>query len=162
VVFGLQEPSQIGRFQSLLILSDQQQKTSMRKVVYLLAGFLCAGLVGLAYLKLSGPSGVPAAPPPSPNAAGGADNTLLVAAVLVSWVTAFLRMPGWLATLLGFGIVWVGLAVMCVTGFFVYLNYPNNTLADGAYTGFLGGIAMVASRAASVLKHMHREGGFFS
>jgi hypothetical protein len=82
--------------------------------------------------------------------------------VLVSWVTAFLRMPGWLATLLGFGIVWVGLAVMCVTGFFVYLNYPNNTLADGAYTGFLCGIAMVASRLGSVLKHMYREGGFFS
>jgi hypothetical protein len=131
----------------------------MRKVVYLMAGFLCAGLLGLIYLKITGSTAALAAAPLLPNVSGGADNTLMLAAVVVSWVTAFMRLPGWLATLLGFGIVWVGLAVMSVTGFFVYLNYPNNTLADGAYTGFLCSIAMVASRFGSVLKHMAREGG---
>lgn len=131
----------------------------MRRMVYLIFGFLAAGLLGLAYLKLTGSADVPAVVvPPPPSASGGADKALLVAAIVFSWVTAFVRMPHWLAVLLGTAIVWIGLAVMCVTGFFVYLQYPNNTLADSAYVAFLGSIAMVASRAGSVLKFMHREG----
>jgi hypothetical protein len=59
----------------------------------------------------------------------------------------------------GGAIVWIGLAVMTVCGFFVYLQYPNNTLSDGAYAGFLCGIAMVASRFGSILRYMHRQGG---
>ena len=83
----------------------------------------------------------------------------MVAVVIACWVSAFLPLPRWLSVLLGGAIVWVGLAVMAVTGFFVYMQYPNNTLADGAYVGFLCGIAMVTSRLASVLRYMHREGG---
>lgn len=33
------------------------------------------------------------------------------------------------------------LMLMVVTGFFAYLQYPNNTLADGAYAGFWCAIA---------------------
>jgi hypothetical protein len=83
----------------------------------------------------------------------------MVAVVIACWVSAFLPLPRWLSVLLGGAIVWVGLAVMAVTGFFVYMQYPNNTLADGACAGFLCGIAMVTSRLASVLRYMHREGG---
>jgi hypothetical protein len=60
---------------------------------------------------------------------------------------------------LGFAIVWFGLAAIAVTGFFVYLHYPNNTLDAAAYTGFLCSIAMVASRGVGVFKYMHRVGG---
>lgn len=123
----------------------------MRKILYLLSGLLVAIFMGFAYVKLS--SGVPDAP-------GGADYPLMIFAVVFSWVTAFVPMPRWLAVVLGLAVVGCGLAVMCVTGIFVYLQYPNNTLADGAYAGFLCSIAMVASRAGSALKYMYREGGF--
>jgi hypothetical protein len=83
----------------------------------------------------------------------------MVAVAIACWVSAWLPLPGWLSVLLGGAIVLAGLAVMAVTGIFVYMQYPNNTLADGAYAGFLCGIAMVTSRFASVLKYMHREGG---
>lgn len=129
----------------------------MRKLFYLAGGFLLATLLGVAYLKFSAPAAV-AVDLPAPTSTGGADYLMLFA-VLFSWVTAFVRMPGWLAVVLGFAIVWIGLAVMAVTGIFVYLQYPNNTLSDPAYVGFLCSIAMVASRGAAVLRYMHREGG---
>ncbi len=133
----------------------------MRKVLYLLVGLLLAIVLGIIYTKFSMPSneistaGTPVDVRPEGPAFG-----LMIGVALVCWVSAFLPLPGWLAVLLGGAIVWIGLAVMCVTGFFVYLNYPNNTLSDGAYAGFLCGIAMVTSRFSSILKYMHREGGF--
>jgi len=129
----------------------------MRKLLYLAGGFLLATLLGVAYLKFSAPAAV-AVDVPAPTPSGGADYLMLFA-VVFSWVTAFVRMPGWLAVLLGFAVVGFGLALMAVTGIFVYLQYPNNTLADGAYAGFLCSIAMVASRIAAVLRYMEREGG---
>ena len=113
----------------------------------------------MAYVKLfGGAPETPAVNPPGPHAPGGANIGLMVAVVVFSWVTAFVRLPGWLSVVLGFAIVWIGLAVMAVTGFFVYLQYPNNTLDDGMYAGFLCGIAMVASRMSAVLRYMHRQG----
>lgn len=132
----------------------------MRKVLYLLLGFLIAISLGIAYVKWFG--GVPeesAVSTPALHTASGANNALMLAVVVFCWVTAFVPLPKWLSVVLGFGIVWFGFAVMAVTGFFVYLQYPNNTLNDAAYTGFLCSIAMVASRGASVLKYMHRVGG---
>lgn len=69
-----------------------------------------------------------------------------------------MQLPSWLSVVLGFVIVWFGLAAIVVTGF-LYLQYPNNTLDAAAYTGFLCSIAMVASRDVGVFKYMHRAGG---
>lgn len=132
----------------------------MRTTLYLLVGLLVAFVVGVAYVNW--PSSVMAAPAPEipvQPLSDGPDNWLMLAAVVFCWVTAFLPLPRWLAVLLGLAIVWLGLAVMAVTGFFVYLQYPNNTLSDGAYTGFLCSIGMVSSRILSVLGHAYREGG---
>lgn len=132
----------------------------MRKALYLMVGLLVAIFLGMAYLQWTGSApDTPASAAATPAGSGGADTGLMVAAVVFCWVTAFLRLPGWLSVVLGFATVWIGLAVMAVTGFFVYLQYPNNTLDDGMYAGFLCSIAMVASRGGSVLKYMHREGG---
>jgi hypothetical protein len=132
----------------------------MRKALYLMVGFLVAIFLGRAYLHWTGNAPeVPAPAAATPLGSGAADTGLMLAAVAFCWITAFVRLPGWLSVVLGFAIVWIGLAVMAVTGFFVYLQYPNNTLDDGMYAGFLCSIAMVASRGGSVLKYMHREGG---
>lgn len=132
----------------------------MRKVLYLLIGLLLAIVLGSLYVRFSMPPGeVSAAAAPLQTTADGPAFGLMVAVVIACWVSACLPLPRWLSVLLGGAIVWVGLAVMAVTGFFVYMQYPNNTLADGAYVGFLCGIAMVTSRLASVLRYMHREGG---
>lgn len=139
--------------------SAPKQGNTVRKVLYLLVGLLLAIVLGMLYVKFSMPPGqVSATATPVKTVADDPDFGLMVAVVIACWVSAFLPLPRWLSVLLGGAIVWVGLAVMAVTGFFVYMQYPNNTLADGAYTGFLCGIAMVTSRFASVLKYMHREG----
>jgi hypothetical protein len=145
------------RCANLVTLGSKATKGAMRRLLYLAGGFLLATLLGVAYVQFSAPAAV-AVDVPAAKTSGGA-GYLLVIAVLFSWVTAFVRMPGWLSVVLGFAIVWIGLAVMAVTGIFVYLQYPNNTLNDPAYVGFLGSIAMVASRAAAVLRRMEREGG---
>lgn len=138
----------------------QTQGKTMRRALYLLIGLLLAIVLGSLYVKFSMPTGeISAAAAPLQPQADGPAFGLMVAVVIACWVSAFLPLPRWLSVLLGGAIVWLGLAVMAVTGFFVYMQYPNNTLADGAYAGFLCGIAMVTSRLASVLRYMHREGG---
>lgn len=138
----------------------QTQGNAVRKVLYLLIGLLLAIVLGSLYVKFSmPPDEVSAAATPLQPQADGPAFGLMVAVAIACWVSAFLPLPRWLSVLLGGAIVWLGLAVMAVTGFFVYMQYPNNTLADGAYAGFLCGIAMVTSRLASVLRYMHREGG---
>ena len=140
--------------------SALKQGNAVRKVLYLLIGLLLAIVLGSLYVRFSMPPGeVSAAAAPLQTTADGPAFGLMVAVVIACWVSAFLPLPRWLSVLLGGAIVWVGLAVMAVTGLFVYMQYPNNTLADGAYAGFLCGIAMVTCRLASVLRYMHREGG---
>lgn len=140
--------------------SALKQGKAVRKVLYLLIGLLLAIVLGSLYVKFSMPTGeISAAAASVQTPTDGPAFGLMLAVVIACWVSAFLPLPRWLSVLLGGAIVWVGLAVMAVTGFFVYMQYPNNTLADGAYAGFLCGIAMVTSRLASVLRYVHREGG---
>ncbi len=132
----------------------------MRRVLYLMTGLLIAIVAGIVSVKFSAPAGATGiAAKPSPALSDGPAYGLMVGVAVACWVSAFLPMPGWLSVMLGGAIVWIGLAVMTVCGFFVYLQYPNNTLSDGAYAGFLCGIAMVASRFGSILRYMHRQGG---
>lgn len=129
-------------------------------MLYLLIGLLLAIVLGSLYAKFSMPTGeVSAAAAPLRPQADGPAFGLMVAVVIACWVIAFLPLPGWLSFLLGGAFLWVGLAVMSVTGFFVYMQHPDNTLTDRTYAGFLCSIAMVTSRLASVLRYMHREGG---
>jgi len=129
-------------------------------MLYLLIGLLLAIVLGSLYAKFSMPTGeISAAATPAKTGANDPAFSLMVGVAVACWVIAFLPLPGWLSFLLGGAILWVGLAVMSVTGFFVYMQHPDNTLADPTYAGFLCSIAMVTSRLVSVLRYMHREGG---
>ena len=130
----------------------------MRRILYLLLGLLIAIVIGVLYVRFSAPV-VPMDAVTPPPGTGGGGNRELLAAVVFAWVSALVPLPRWLSILLGWAIVWVGFAVMAVTGFFVYLQAPNNTFADGAFAGFWCAIAMVASRFWMILKYLHRQSG---
>lgn len=131
----------------------------MRKFSALLAGLLIAVMMGYLYMKFSSPMAVTAAPAVSqtPATESGGSNAILFAIVIFSWVTAFISMPGWLAVILDLAIGWVGLAVFAVSGVFVWLAQPLNTLQDPTYVGFLCSIAMVASRLTRIVVSIARS-----
>lgn len=132
----------------------------MRKTLYLLLGILLAISLGVVYFKLSSSSDVHTGITNPVGARSDSPNYWIMVVISVAcWLSAFVPLPTWLSVSLSSVIVWIGLAVMSVTGIFVYLNYPNNTLENGEYAGFLCGIAMVTSRLPNILRIMYRQGG---
>jgi hypothetical protein len=129
----------------------------MRRLLYLLIGLLVAIVLGILYARFSAPLVPMDAVTPPPGTGREGNRLLMLAAVVVAWVSALLPLPRWLSIPLGLAIVWVGFEVMAVTGFIVYLQAPNYTFADGAFAGFWCGIAMVASRVWALLKYLYRE-----
>jgi len=131
----------------------------MKRLFALLIGLTLAVIFGYLYVKFSAPlePSALAVPAENPVAKSDGDNTIFFLVVIFSWVTAFLPMPAWLAIVLDLGISWFGLAIFFVTGFFVYMQQPNNTLQDGDYVAFLCSIAMIAPRVIRILRSIARE-----
>ena len=130
----------------------------MKRLFALLIGLTLAVIFGYLYVKFSAPleASSVATPAEDPVARSDGDNTIFFLLVLFSWVTAFLPMPAWLAVVLDLGVSWLGIAIFFVTGFFVYMQQPNNTLQDGTYVAFLCSIAMVAPRVIRILRLIAR------
>ena len=130
----------------------------MRRTGALLVGVTIAIMLGYLYLKFSGSLSAPAAAAAAqiPAETSGGSNAILFAIVIFSWVTAFISMPTWLAVVLDLAIGWLGLALFVVTGVFVWLAQPSNTLQDTTYVAFLCSIAMVASRIMRIVSSIAR------
>jgi hypothetical protein len=129
----------------------------MRRLIALLIGLSLAVVLGYLYLTFSGPLAAPVAVAPAkPASASGGSNVELYLIVLFSWMTAFVTLPRWLAAVLDFGFLWVGMAVFFVAGFFVYMVYPNNTLHHTSYVAFLCSIAIVVPRLMRILRLISR------
>lgn len=134
----------------------------MRRLVSLLIGLGVAVLLGWLYMKFSGPlvvTGPAPTPAQLPEAKSEGSNALLFAVVLFSWITAFTPMPSWLAALLDIAFGWVGMAVFAVSGVFVLLAAPHNTLQDTTYVAFLCSIAIVIPRLGRILRAIGRGEG---
>ncbi len=127
----------------------------MRRIISLLIGLGIAAILASIYMKFSGPLVYKEVVPttsPAPVASADAHNWILYGIVLLSWITAFIPMPLWLATLFDIAFGWVACALFVVTGVFVWLATPNNTLQDGTYVAFLCSIAILASRLTRILR----------
>lgn len=134
----------------------------MRNIAALLIGILVAIVMGYLYMKFSGALSESAAQivveaTPSSPSSFGSSNAILLAIVLFSWITAFISMPNWLSAVLDIAIGWLGLVLFMVTGVFVWMAQPSNTLQDPTYVTFLCSIAMVASRLTRILRVIIRE-----
>ena len=127
----------------------------MRKVTALLAGLCIAILLGWLYVKFNGGPFKSAQPMPTaaPEAATKSTSSTwwLYAIVVFAWVTAFMSMPQWLAVILDFLLGWVAFALFVVSGVFVWMAQPGNTLQDQTYVAFLCSIAVLAVRAGRLL-----------
>jgi hypothetical protein len=130
----------------------------MKTMLYALVGLLIALVLGMAYVKFSGPAAeLAAVAAPVVNPSNRPDWAMLIGFVVFSWVIVFLPLPRWLSVVLGLGIVFVGLAFMAVSGFVVALQYPNNTLADNDYVILLCSIAAVSSQVFAALRSISRH-----
>lgn len=122
----------------------------MRALIYLMLGLLLALALGGLYFALSAPSAGAEKTPLQ--AAWAAANGWLLAAVVLSWASVFVRMPGWLTVLSLIAALLFGMAVLVVSGIFVYLHYPRNTLAHSHYVAFLGSLSIVVSQLVRLVR----------
>ena len=117
----------------------------------------CLYVENHCFVALYLPSSIVVEATPSSPSSFGSSNAILLAIVLFSWITAFISMPNWLSAVLDIAIGWLGLVLFMVTGVFVWMAQPSNTLQDPTYVTFLCSIAMVASCLTRILRVIIRE-----
>lgn len=131
---------------------------AMRTLIFLMLGLLLAIGLGGVYLELSAPAAEASAETTAARVAWAALDGQLIALLVFSWATVFLPMPVWLTLLTLAGTLFAGAAIALVSGAFVYLHYPKNTLADTHYVVFLCGLAILASQVVRVMRLASRSG----